>query len=108
MLLIEEIYDQLRDNAFVETAEEFSTDWCWRSISWYAVQKNKGRDFSIPVAINCLNKVKIKIAFAHMRKKKLGDIAESDINILTAIKDKLEQHLLVKHRIAAIAEDDKS
>ena len=103
MSLIEEVYDQLNQNAFVETAEEFSTDWCWKSKSWYGVQKNNLSDFSIPVAINCLNKVKIMIAMAHMRKKKLGSIAESDIRLLSVIREKLEQYLLDVHRIAAIA-----
>ena len=103
MSLIEEVYDQLNKNAFVETAEEFSTDWCWKSKSWYGVQKNNRSDFSIPVAINCLNKVKIMIAMAHMRKKKLGSIAESDIRLLSVVREKLEQYLLDVHRIAAIA-----
>jgi len=107
MTFMEVVFDQLNKNAFVETAEEFSTDWCWRSKSWYAVQKNKQSDFSIPVAINCLNKVKIKIALAHLRKKKFGGIAESDIRVLSAVREQLEQHLLETHRIAAIADDDE-
>lgn len=104
MSIMEVIYDQLHENAFVDTAEEFSTDWCWRSRSWYAVQKNKSGDFSIPVAINCLNTVKVKIALAHLRKKKFGSIAESDIRILGQIRALLEDHLLEQHRIAAVAD----
>ena len=103
MTLMEEIYEQLDQNAFVETAEEFSTDWCWRSKSWYSVQKNKESDFTIPVAINCLNKVKVKIALAHIKKNKLGSIAESDLHILGDIQDKLECYLLERHRVAAVA-----
>ena len=106
MSIMEEVYDQLSQNAFVDTAEDFSTDWCWRSKSWYAVQKNKQSDFTIAVAINCLNKVKIQIAMAHLRKKKFGSIAESDIRLLSAVRDKLEQYLLSEHRIAAVAGDD--
>jgi uncharacterized protein YecA (UPF0149 family) len=104
MLMIEEVYTQLQENAFVDTAEEFSTDWCWRSKSWFAVQKNKGSDFTIAVAINCLNSIKIKIAQAHMRRKKFGSIAESDLSILRQVRDKLEQYLLEQHRVAAVAE----
>ena len=102
MSLMETVYDQLHENAFVDTAEDFSTDWCWRSKSWFAVQKNKNSDFSIPVAINCLNAIKIKIAMAHLRRKKLGSIADSDIHILGGVRDLLEEHLLEQHRIAAV------
>ncbi|NDW53611.1 DUF6626 family protein [Aliiroseovarius sp. PrR006] len=106
MSLMEKIYDYLHQNAFVETAEEFSTDWCWRSKSWFAVQKNKNGEFSIPVAINCLNKTKINIALAHLKRKKLGSIADSDIQILSEVRDQLEQHLLEQHRIAAVVCND--
>ncbi|MXU63809.1 DUF6626 family protein [Oceanomicrobium pacificus] len=106
MTLMEEVYDQLAKNAFVETAEEFSTDWCWRSRSWFSVQKNKKSDFSIPVAINCLNKVKVQIAMMHIRKQKLGGIAESDLGVLQDVRAKLERHLLEQHRVAAVAEPD--
>lgn len=106
MTLLEQIYKQLHQNSFVETAEEFSTDWCWRSKSWYAVQRNKKADFSIPVAINCLNKTKIKIAFAHLSRKKLGSIADSDIQILGEIRAQLEHHLREQHRILDVANDD--
>jgi hypothetical protein len=106
MLMIEEIYTELHENAFVGTAEEFSTEWCWRSKSWFAAQKNKRSDFAIPVAINCLNSIKIRIALAYLRRKTLGSIAESDIAILSHLKGKLEKHLSEQHRIVAVVEDD--
>ena len=108
MSLMESIYEELRENSFVQTAEQFSTDWCWRSKSWFAVQKAKQSDFSVPTAINCLNKTKIKIAFAHMSRKKLGSIADSDIRILNGIREALETYLLEQHKIAAVAGDDAS
>jgi hypothetical protein len=101
---MEEVYYILRENSYVETAEDFSTEWCWRSKNWFAVQKNKKAEFSIPVAINCLNTTKMKIALAHLKRKRLGSIADSDIQILGSIRDALEQHLLDQHRIAAVAE----
>ncbi|MEO1110040.1 MAG: hypothetical protein AAFX90_19165 [Pseudomonadota bacterium] len=106
MSLMERIYAELQEHSFVHTAEQFSTDWCWRSKSWFAVQKTKQSDFSIPTAINCLHKTKIKIAFAHMSRKKLGSIADSDLRVLNGIKDELETYLLEHHKIAAIAGDD--
>lgn len=106
MALMEEVYDQRATNAFVETAEEFSTDWCWRGRSWFSVQKNKQSDFSIPVAINCLNKVKTKIAMLHIRKHKLGGIAESDLGVLQDVRAKLEKDLLEQHSVAAAAEPE--
>ena len=105
MSLIEKVFNHLHEHAFVETAEEFSTDWCWRSKSWFAVQKSKDSDFSIPVAITCLNNVKMKIAFAHLRRRKLGSIADSDIQALGEVKAMIEEHLLERHRIAEVAED---
>lgn len=106
MTFMEKIYTQLHENAFVDTAEEFSTDWCWRSKSWFAVQKNKQGEFSIPVAINCLNNTKMKLALAHLRKKSFGSIVESDIAVLQEVKEQLETHLLEQHRIAEVAVDE--
>jgi hypothetical protein len=106
MSTMEEVYDQLKQDDFVDTAEDFSVHWCWRSKSWYSVQKNKGSDFSIAVAINCLNKVKIKIALEYIKKKKFGSIAESNIRLLSVVEDKLSEYLLLEHRIAAVNGDD--
>ena len=106
MSLMERIYTELHQHSFVQTAEQFSTDWCWRSKSWFAVQKTKRSDFSVQTAINCLNKTKVKIAFAHMSRKKLGGIADSDIRVLNGIRDELETYLLEQHKIAAVAGDD--
>jgi hypothetical protein len=33
--------------------------------------EKKQSDFAIPVAINCLNSIKIRIALAHLRRKTL-------------------------------------
>jgi len=62
MLLMETIYKELNENKLLNNAEEFSTDWCNRSRSWFAVQKNKGSDFSIPAAISLLNYTKVRRA----------------------------------------------
>ena len=104
MTLMETVYDQLYEHSLVETAEEFSKDWCWRSRSWFAVQKNKNGEFSIPVAINCLNAVKVKIALAHLKRRKLGSLVDSDIRILSEVRSMLEDHLLEQHRIAAVVD----
>lgn len=108
MSLMEQIFAELHEHSFVRSAEQFSTEWCWRSKSWYAVQKTKQSDFSVQTAINCLNKTKVKIAFVHMARKKLGSIADSDLRILSGIKEQLETYLLEQHKIAAIASDDVS
>ena len=105
MLLMEDIYKRLHEHDLVETAEAFSTDWCWRSKSWFAVQKNKNSDFSIPTAISCLNAVKIRIALAHLQRKRLGSVMDGDIQLLGSVKASLEKYLLEQHRIAAVADD---
>lgn len=106
MLLMEEIYTELRKNDLVETAEQFSTDWCWRSRSWYAVQKNKGNDLSVATAITCLNNAKVKIALAHLKRRKLGSIVDDEIEALGFVKVRLETYLLDNHKIAAVAGND--
>jgi hypothetical protein len=106
MLLMEKVYQQLKQDVFVETAEDFSVDWCWRSKSWFAVQRNSDHDFTVEVAINCLNTVKKKIAWTHLRRKKLGSIADSDLRILNDVRFKLERYLLDQHRITAVADPD--
>ena len=107
MTLIESIYTSLQEHALVETAEDFSTEWCWRSKSWYAVQKNSHADFSIPVAINCLNSVKIKLGFKHMMRKGLGSFVDDDIDVLNNVRAQLEAYLLEKHRITEVADKPK-
>ena len=102
---MEDIYNRLREHDLVETAESFSTDWCSRSKSWFAVQKNQNSDLSIPAAITCLNSTKVKIALAHIRRKRLGSVVDSDIRLLGDIKESLETYLLEQHRIAAVADD---
>lgn len=106
MLLMEEIYLQLREQDLVDTAEQFSTDWCWRSRSWYAVQKNKENDLTVATAITCLNNVKMKLALAHIKRKKFGSIVDGNIETLRLIKRRLETYLLVKHRITAVADEE--
>lgn len=104
MTMMENIYKSLNENALVETAEEFSTDWCWRSKSWFAVQKNKQADFAIPAAINCLNVVKIKLALQHIRHGKLGSFVDDEIETLRDVRDQLEAYLLKQHRIAVVTD----
>jgi hypothetical protein len=104
MILIEKVFKHLCEHDLVLTAEDFSTDWCGKSRSWYAVQKHNDSDFSIPAAITCLNRVKVKTALAHLRRKRLGSVGDDDIRLLGAIKESLETYLLEHHRIAAVAE----
>lgn len=107
MLLMETIYKDLKEYDLVNNAEEFSTDWCNRSRSWFAVQKNKDSDFSVPVAINLLNHVKMRRALLTLKRRQLGSILDGEINLLTSIIDCLDEYLLNAHQIAAVAETDK-
>lgn len=105
MTLIEKIYQSLTSKALVESAEEFSTDWCKRSKSWFAVQKRSKAEFTIPVAINCLNKVKTRLTFKLSQKNKVGSFVDDEIAVLHAVRDQLEAYLLEKHRICRVAGD---
>ena len=106
MLLMEKIYKELNENRLLSNAEEFSTDWCNRSRSWFAVQKNKGSDFSIPAAISLLNYVKVRRAMRILKRKQLGAILDDEIAMLTSIIDDLDNYLLNAHQIAAVEETE--
>lgn len=107
MLLMETIYKDLKEYDLVNNAEEFSTDWCNRSRSWFAVQKNKGSDFSIPVAINLLHYVKVRRAMLILKRRQLGSILDGEINLLASINEHLDEYLLNVHQIAAVVENDR-
>lgn len=107
MLLMETIYKDLKEYDLVNNAEEFSTDWCNRSRSWFAVQKNKGSDFSVPVAISLLNHVKLRHALRTLKRRQLGSILDGEINLLTSINERLDEYLLNSHQIAAVALTDR-
>lgn len=103
---METIYKDLKEYDFVDNAEDFSTVWCNRSRSWFAVQKNKGGDLSVAAAISLLNYVKVRRAMRILRRKQLGSILDDEINMLTSIIDCLDEYLLNAHQIAAVAETE--
>ena len=104
MLLMETIYKDLKDYDLVNNAEEFSTDWCSRSRSWFAVQKNKGSDFSVPVAINLLGYIKMRRSMLILKRRQLGSILDGEINLLADINEHLDEYLLKSHQIAAVVD----
>ncbi len=102
MLLMEKIYNDLKAEALVETAEDFSQDWCRRSRSWFAVQKSSASDLSVEAAIACTQTTQVKLAFLHLRKKHLGAIVDSEIATLREIKSSLESYLREQHSILSV------
>ena len=102
MLLMEEIYHKLRQEQLVETAEDFSENWCERSKSWYGVQKGSNSDLSIPAAIACWRKTQVRLALAYMRRKQFGGIVDSQIETLTAIRNSLDDYLADVHGIGNV------
>ena len=104
MLLMETIYKDIKEYDLVDNAEEFSTDWCNRSRSWFAVQKNKGSDFSVPVAITLLHYVKVRRAILILKRRQLGSILDGEINLLASINEHLDDYLLNSHQIAAVVD----
>ena len=104
MLLMETIYTDLHNFDIVDSAEEFSTVWCGKSKSWFAVQKNKGGDLSVAAAITLLNYIKVRRALLILRRKKMGAILDDDINLLATIIKSLDDYLLQSHNILEVAE----
>jgi len=104
MLLMETIYSELHAFDIVDNAEEFSTVWCGKSKSWFAVQKNKGGDLSVAAAIKLLNYTKVRRAMRILKRKQLGSILDDEIKLLSAVVVRLDDYLLQSHNIAEVAE----
>lgn len=102
MLLIEQVYETLAEHDLVLTAEEFSMDWCAKSRSWYAERRHSGRDFSVTAAINCLDKVNLKLAIFSMSQRRLGGLLEAEIRALGDVKEALKSYLAEQHRITEV------
>lgn len=102
MLLMERIYNDLKAEALVETAEDFSQDWCRRSRSWFAVQKNSDSDLSAQAAIACLQTAQVKLALLLLRQKHLGSIVDLEIDTLRDVKASLEAYLQEQHSILSV------
>ena len=106
MLLMETIYTDLYKYDIVDSAEEFGTAWCGRSKSWFAVQKIMGGDLSVATAIALLNYTKVRRTLRILKRKQLGAILDDEINLLTAIIERLDDYLLQAHNIVEVAETD--
>ncbi len=103
MLLIEKILGLLVEQDLVATAEEFSTDWCCKSRSWYAERKHSRRDFSVTAAISCLDTANRKLMLLRMRQKRMGGLLQAEIAALGQIEDALRAFLHEQHRITEVA-----
>lgn len=103
MLLIERVLNVLVEHDLVETAEDFSMDWCCKSRSWYAERKHSKRDFSVTAAISCLDAANRKLLLLRMRQKRLGGLLNAEIMAVGEIEDALRAFLHEQHRITEVA-----
>ena len=103
MLLIEKILDLLVEHDLVETAEDFSIDWCCKSRSWYAERKHSRRDFSVTAAISCLDTANRKLLMLRLRQKRMGGLLNAEVVALGQIEDALREFLQEQHRITEVA-----
>ncbi len=106
MLLIEKIFELLVEHDLVSSAEDFSTDWCCKSRSWYAERKHSKRDFSVTAAISCLDTSNRKQLLLRMRQRRMGGLLEAEILALGQIQDALRAFLHDQHRITEVALSD--
>ncbi len=102
MILIEKVFKHQCEHDLVLTAEDFSTDWCGKSKSWYAVQKHSGSEFSVTAAINCLDKVSMKLVLLKMSRRRMGGLLEAEIRALDEIRQRLKEYLNEQHRITEV------
>ena len=103
MLLIEKILNLLVEHDMVASAEDFSTDWCCKSRSWYAERKHSKRDFSVTAAISCLDTANRKLLMLRMRQKRMGGLLNAEVVALGQIEDALRAFLHEQHRITEVA-----
>lgn len=62
MKLLEYILTKLLELEEITTAEELSQLWCKKNKNWASWQKHAGQDFSVDAGINCLHKIRLRIA----------------------------------------------
>lgn len=94
MTLLEQTYTQLYYTALVDCAEQFSVDYLGKSKSWYAVQRHKGREFSVGAAIQCVRSLR-----SVQRSKALAEIQRA---ALSASEARLLAHLGQLHCVADV------
>lgn len=94
MTLLEQTYTQLYYTALVDCAEQFSVDYLDKSKSWYAVQRHKGREFSVGAAIHCVRSLR-----SVQRTKALAEIQRA---ALSASEARLLAHLGQLHCVADV------
>mgnify|MGYP006901763801 CR=1 FL=1 len=95
MVLLEEIYHQLRSAGLVSCAEDFSQRYLTRNRNWYSHQRFHGRDFSIGAAIACLRNI-----YAQQRDLALMNAQQ---HVLAATAVQLQNHLSTTYGITDVA-----
>lgn len=102
MLLIESVYRALAEHDLVLSAEDFSTDWCGKSRSWYAERKHSERDFSVTAAIDCLERINMRRTMLKLSNRRMGGLLETEIRVLDEISEALREWLAEQHRITEV------
>lgn len=105
-MLIEKVFELLCEHDLVASAEDFSTEWCCKSRSWYAERKHSKRDFSVTAAISCLDTSNRKQLLLRMRQRRMGGLLEAEILALGQIQEALRAYLHDQHRITEVALSD--
>lgn len=105
MTLLEQVYERLVEHDLVQNGEEFSTNWCSKSKSWFGERKHSGRDFSVTAAIDCMQSVQLKIATLRLSNRRMGGLLEAEIRGLDDVNTALKVFLAEQHRITEVALD---
>ena len=105
MTLLVEVFERLIEHDLVQSAEEFSTDWCGKSKSWFGERKHSGRDFSVTAAIDCIRSVQLKLVTLRLSNRRMGGFLEPDIRALDEVNAALKAFLAEQHRITEVALD---
>lgn len=106
MTLLEKVYERLVEHDLAQNGEEFSTDWCGKSKSWFGERKHSGRDFSVTAAIDCMQSVQLKLVTLKLSNRRMGGLLEAEIRGLDEVDAALKAFLAERHRITAVALDE--
>lgn len=108
MLLVEQVFEELREHDLVQTAEDFSTDWCRKSRSWFSECKHSQRDFSASAAISCLDAVNRNKAIFRMSQRRMGGLLDAEVGALERMGQAIKVYLRDQYRIGDVAPPSSS
>lgn len=94
MTLIDHIYQQLRAQQLIPSAQAFSSIYVGKNPNWYSYQRHVGSDFSCAAAIQCLRCVRIQA--------RIPQLSSDQQRVLVEVEAQLLDHLRAIYHVAEV------